>query len=264
MKNTFIVLLLIFMSCNKPFVHKVEKAESCLFHQDRFYFANFTDAGAYINSFKDDVIEKVFVQGLKRPKGIAAFEDMLLINDDTKIHFFSLDSKKIIRTLNVPGSIALNDLAIDDKGNFFSADSKAKIIFTGHVASKQVTPFFNVDFVPNGLLIDGEKLLLASWGVDMDEKWNTKEKGRLWQYEFGANKLEPFHDKRVGYLDGIAKLANNKYLVSAKRENEIYLFAQGKEPKLHSKGIGPADIAVSKSHLCIPSYSHGQIEFRKL
>lgn len=257
--------MLIFSACaTRTFSEKVENAESCIFYESKFYFANFENEGAFINSYDSKRWTRYFVEGLERPKGIAAFEGFLLINDQTLIHIYSLQRKRIVKTLKVPGAISLNDIAIDKKGNFFSADSKAQIIFAGHISSPLVTPYFNVDFIPNGLLIDGDNLLISSWGREMDENWNTLHRGKLWKYSFGDNKLNPFHPKELGYLDGIAKLSENKYLVSAKRENRLYIFEKDKEPRVHSSALGPADIGVSNSMVCIPSYSHEKVEIREL
>ena len=275
MKRQIILCLLLLISActSKNFNEKVENAESCIFHAGKFYFANYDNDGAFINSYDMKTWTRYRIEGLKKPFGIAAYEDLILINDVTQIHFYSLEQNKILKTLKAPGAIQLNDIAIDDKGNFFSADSKAKKIYSGHIKSPIVSEYIKVDFVPNGLLIDEDlenkngktdKLLIASWGDEIDDSWNTKQRGRLWSYSFGDNKLKLFSEKRVGYLDGIAKLGPEKYLVSAKRENEIYLFEKDREPKLHSKATGPADIAVSDSMICVPSFSHKKVEIKDL
>lgn len=265
MKNLILLSLLILSSCaTRTFNEKVENAESCIFYEGKFYFANYDSDGAFINSYDSKSWTRYYVDKLNKPFGIAAYEGFLLINDVTQIHLYSLEQKKIVKTLQVPGAIQLNDIAVDENGNFFSADSKAKTIYSGHFTSPDVMSFFKVNFIPNGLLIDGDKLLIASWGREMDENWNTKKRGRLWQYSFGDKKLELFHPAEMGYLDGIAKIGTDKYLVSAKRENKIFVFEKGKEPKLHSKAKGPADIGVSDSMICIPRFSHEKVEIREL
>jgi hypothetical protein len=57
---------------------------------------------------------------------------------------------------------------------------------------------------PNGLEVEGGKLLVAAWGKDIQDDFTTKEPGRLLSVDLETKEITPVGDgPGVGNLDGI-------------------------------------------------------------
>lgn len=245
--------------------YHVTKPESCHFFGGRTYISSIA-GGMTEKSGKSSILQmeddrpSTFVTGLNAPKGIRGFSHYLVVSDIDQIKLIDIGSRKIIKTLNIPEAKFLNDIDVDEDGNFFVSDSLGMAIYTGNILKMKVQKLIALDFHPNGVLLDKENLLIASWGQGIDEKWNTKLNGRLWQYNLVTKKLSVFRKERIGHLDGIEKFQNDGYLVSSKRENKIYHFRKNNVPVVLKEVIEPADIGFNGDIVCVPSLGHDTLE----
>jgi hypothetical protein len=85
----------------------------------------------YISRLDTDgtLIEHKWVTGLNAPKGMAVFDSILYVSDVDRVVSIDIDEGKIVGSLNLSGSIFLNDLEIDDKGTRYVTDTQRSIIF---------------------------------------------------------------------------------------------------------------------------------------
>jgi DNA-binding beta-propeller fold protein YncE len=121
------------------------------------------------------IIELNWITGLNAPKGIATSNDnsKLYVSDITDLVEIDIDSGKIIKRFNAPGSSFLNDVVSDNQGNIYVSDTATNTIYKldGNLANSTSSslqawlqsPQLNG---PNGLHIDNNKnkLIVVSLG----------------------------------------------------------------------------------------------------
>jgi DNA-binding beta-propeller fold protein YncE len=121
------------------------------------------------------IIELNWITGLNAPKGIATSNDnsKLYVSDITDLVEIDIDSGKIIKRFNAPGSSFLNDVVSDNQGNIYVSDTATNTIYKldGNLANSTSSslqawlqsPQLNG---PNGLHVDNNKnkLIVVSLG----------------------------------------------------------------------------------------------------
>ena len=168
------------------------------------------DNDGWISKLDKDgkVIAPKWIMGLHAPKGLRANGDNLYVSDIDSLVIISIKQGKILKKIKVKGAKFLNDVAIDDKGNVYVSD-----MFTNKVhiyRNGKVKTFLNYKQLlkssPNGLLVDANKLLVATWGKGLNKKdFSTKEAGRIISYDLKTKKLLT-QTAPIGSLDGLERL----------------------------------------------------------
>ena len=138
-----------------------------------------------VSPLNGSIIELNWVTGLNAPKGMTITNNnitnntLLYVSDITDLVEIDVNSGKIINRYNAPGSAFLNDVASDNQGYVYVADTVTNTIYrldtknlgdnstNNSNASLQVwlqTPELNG---PNGLYVDNSnnKLIVASLGA---------------------------------------------------------------------------------------------------
>lgn len=159
--------------------------ESVLYDQkhDRLYVSNLNmeprlkDGNGFISviSKQGEIVDLHWVDGLSSPKGMAMVEDTLFVADVDELVLIDVVKGEIIRKVPVEGAQMLNDMVTGDAGVVYFTDTDAGKIHTyvNGVVGEWLTEGLNG---PNGLLVDGGRLLVASQGgldfaaVDMVSK----------------------------------------------------------------------------------------------
>ena len=77
------------------------------------------------------IIELNWITALNAPKGIAISNDnsTLYVADITDLVQIDIDSGKIIKRFNAPGSSFLNDVVADNQGNIYVSDTDTNTIY---------------------------------------------------------------------------------------------------------------------------------------
>ncbi|WP_458720368.1 SMP-30/gluconolactonase/LRE family protein [Candidatus Nitrosocosmicus sp. R] len=179
------------------------------------------------------IIELNWITALNAPKGIAISNDnsTLYVTDITDLIQIDIDSGKIIKRFNAPGSSFLNDVVADNQGNIYVSDTDTNTIYKldtnpgNSTSSSDIQAWLQNPQLngPNGLHIDNNKnkLIVVSFGplskpgggiedIDMKNKTITSlgEQGTT----------SPF-----GGLDGIESDASNThYYVTDNPEGKVY------------------------------------------
>ena len=144
--------------------------ESVLYDEARdvLYVANMNlnpaekDAKGFISrlSATGEVLDLEWIKGIKEPKGMGVFRNLLYVTAVTDLVIIDLDEAKVIQTIPVEGAVFLNDLAIDATGLVYFTDSRAgKIhIYKDGKVSEWITGLTS----PNGLYAEESRILLAT------------------------------------------------------------------------------------------------------
>lgn len=161
--------------------------ESVIYDQKRdiLYVSNLNyeprkkDGNGFISKLGTDgkIIELRWIEGLSSPKGLAIVGDSLFAADVDELVVMDINKGQIVKRLTIEGVKMINDVTSDPGGNLYISDSDANkiYIYSKGILSEWLSEGLNG---PNGLLVDGERLLLASMGsmdfTSIDMK--TKEK----------------------------------------------------------------------------------------
>jgi hypothetical protein len=210
------------------------------------------DGNGFISKLSTDgeILNLKWVEGLSSPKGMGIFDGKLYVSDVDEVVVIDITAGKIIQRIPVEGAGMLNDITVDDSGNVYVSDTDGNCIFliSNGVVSSWLATGLNA---PNGLLIDGERLLLASTGsqdfvaIDLATKEVTMITG-------GIN---------AG--DGIARASIPGHSLVSDWNGEVFLvYPDGRKASLlntKEKGIGSADIDYipEKNLLLVPTF-YGQ------
>ncbi|MGT2465119.1 hypothetical protein ACVOMV_06735 [Mesorhizobium atlanticum] len=89
------------------------------------------DGNGYLSLLSMDgkVIARHWVDGMDAPKGMAIAGGRLYAADITKVRVVDLSSGRLVETIDVPGSVFLNDMTQDDAGKVYVSDMLADTIY---------------------------------------------------------------------------------------------------------------------------------------
>jgi hypothetical protein len=125
------------------------------------------DGNGYISRLSPDgkVVAEKWATGLDAPKGLRSARGVLYAADIDTVVGFDIKSGKEASRVKIDGAVFLNDLATAPDGTIYVSDSTALKIFEvrNGTASVFVEGGNQVE-QPNGLLVDGGRLILGSVG----------------------------------------------------------------------------------------------------
>lgn len=222
------------------------------------------------------IIELNWVTGLNAPKGIALSNNnnRLFVSDLTDLVEIDINTGKIIKRFNAPGSAFLNDVVSDKQGNIYVSDTITNTIYKldGNNITSTLQPWLQSAQLngPNGLHVDESKnkLIVASLGkfskpgagievVDLKNKTITplgKE-----------GTTSPF-----GGLDGIeSDPTGERYYVTDNPAGKLYLVnadgtGYGTLIDLHTQGAADIGFIPSQSTVMIPLMKDNKLAAYKL
>ena len=126
------------------------------------------DGNGYISRISPDgkIVSAKWVTGLNAPKGIRSVGNTLWVTDIDEVVSIDIATAKILARVKVDGAQFLNDLATAPDGTVFASDSNLARIYAvkDGKSSVFVEGVEQVD-VPNGLLVDGARLVLGTIGT---------------------------------------------------------------------------------------------------
>jgi hypothetical protein len=125
------------------------------------------DGNGYISRLTPDgkVVAEKWATGVNAPKGLRSARGVLYAADIDTVVGFDIKSGKEASRVKIDGAVFLNDLATAPDGSIYVSDSTALKIFEvrNGTASVFVEGGNQVE-QPNGLLVDGGRLILGSVG----------------------------------------------------------------------------------------------------
>jgi hypothetical protein len=201
-----------------------DQPESVVFNSaDQFLYVsnvngdpNEEDGDGYISkmSLSGEIVEQHWLTGLNAPKGLAIVNNILYVADINQLIVIDIKTKKIVHQHLAPSAKFLNDVAADPAGNIYVSDMLTNTIY--RLANDIFSIWLQDEQLeyPNGLLIEGDTLLVASWGV-MTDGFVTEVPGHLKAINIPDKTINSLGDKSpVGNLDGIEADGNGNYYVT--------------------------------------------------
>ena len=174
------------------------------------------DGNGYIStlSLSGDVIEQHWVTGLDAPKGMTIVGNNLYVADIKKLVVIDIPTKTIIQRHFAIDAKFLNDVAADKEGNVYVSGFLTNTIYRLSGSSFNIWLKNEQLEVPNGLLVEGDQLLIGSWGV-MTDGFATEVSGHLKTVDIASKKITSLGDQTpAGNLDGVEPDGEGNYYVT--------------------------------------------------
>ena len=196
------------------------------------------DSKGFIQKLNTDgtLVDDSWVSGLNAPKGMRRHEDTLWVSDIDRVIAIRIKDGEILQKISVPGSAFLNDIAVDENGVVYVSDMMANKIYKIENNKPSVfTTGAEVEY-PNGLLLQGDELVVAAWG-------SRGRKGSLYSVNLKTKAKTLITKKPLGNLDGLEVDINGNYLVSDWIAGKVFRISKDGQVKLLLYGFkGSADL----------------------
>jgi streptogramin lyase len=204
--------------------------------------------------------------------GMRVSGNRLWINNTTEVVGLNLDdpSDRIVHPID--GAISLNDLATDSSGHAYLSDSmNSRVVRVDLATGENSTYISTLPSSPNGLLVQGDRLYIASWGVMSDRpeeraQWITKTAGDLyWVSLKDSTKSRHIIVPELGNLDGVEIDQKGNIYVSDWESGKLYKISSGTKTVvgLGQYGQGLADIGLNSltGELALPVMLSSEVLF---
>jgi hypothetical protein len=227
------------------------------------------DGNGFITKVSMDgkTVNKEWAKGLNAPKGLAISNGKLFVGDIDEIVEINVADGAIVAKHAAPGAKLLNDVAADAQGNIYSSDTMGNAIYK--LSGGKVEEWLRGDEIAgaNGLVVEGDHLIVNTWGVLSGDGWATKTPGHMLSISLTDKKITDLAGGNpVGNLDGLQALGGGAYLISDWMAGKVMKFAGGKAETLFELGQGNADLgydAASKT-VFVPQMMKGMLHAYKI
>ncbi|GBD49139.1 SMP-30/gluconolactonase/LRE family protein [Methylopila sp. Yamaguchi] len=189
------------------------------------------------------MLEPEWIKGLNAPKGMALVGDKLYVADIDELVEIDVASAKVANRYPAEGAGFLNDVVATPDGRVLVSDTAKNVIFAlkdGAITRFAEGPELNG---PNGLAIEGDRLIIAGFGPFVDGKPTAK--GHLVQLPLAGGTARPLGSGApIGALDGLVALGGGGYLATDYLKGPLHLIdASGKHEQLLALSPGSADLS---------------------
>ncbi len=238
---------------------------------DAWYVSNFggppqldaidRDGDGFISRISADGtrVEHRWLTGLDAPKGMRLVGRTLFVVDVGQVLAIDVDDGVVTRRYPVADSIFLNDLDVAYDGTLYVSDTLGNKIFQIHANGTVATFAAGGHLInPNGIRIDGDRLVVAGWGPITDPAtFATSRPGDLYSISF-ASGTQTLIAAEVGNLDGLEKI-DGGFLVTSWAGAVLAIDDDGRVAMIED-GLGSAaDVDRGRGRIAVPSLLEGTV-----
>ena len=211
------------------------------------------DGNGYISRLSPDgkVVSAKWMTGLNAPKGLRSVGNTLWVADIDEVVGMDIGSGTITSRVKVEGATFLNDLATAPDGTIYTSDSNGlKIYATRDGKSSVFVEGADVVEQPNGLLVDGPRLILGTIGPAPTPgapapgrgQGAPRPGGHLFAFDLKTKQRTQLAKENVGGIDGIEPDGSGGLLVTDVIGQRLLHVAKSGQVKVLAKfSAGGAD-----------------------
>jgi hypothetical protein len=192
--------------------------ESAYYHLGTIFVSNINggvldkDGNGYITRIAQGgkVISERWAAGLNAPKGMRSIGNTIWVADIDEVVGFEVtrDGSRLAGRVKVDGSQFLNDLATSVDGTIYVSDSnQSRIYMVKDGRSSIFVEGADVGDQPNGLLVDGDRLILGTIG-------KPPAGGTLVAFDLKTKQRMRLTTENVGGIDGIESAGRGAYFLT--------------------------------------------------
>lgn len=218
----------------------------------------------------DGKVEQLhWLDGLDAPKGLAYAQGHLFVADIDQLVEIDVRSASVVHRYAAPGAKLLNDIALEPRSHFQNQTVRAYVSDTGgngiwYLADGRFSLLYQDAALegPNGLLVEGDTLRVASWGQPVEgQPW--PKPGRLKSIDIAGDGAvtDRFGPEPLGNLDGLLADGKSGYWLSDWVAGRVYHVAADGLPQIWLQAEqGTADIgAIGGKALLVPMMMSGEL-----
>lgn len=189
------------------------------------------------------VVSATWVTGLNAPKGLRSHNGTLWTADIDEVLGIEISSGKIVTRVKPQGAQFLNDVACGVDGTVYVSDMMLSRIYAVKDAKASVFADGPDLEHPNGLLIDGDRLIVASWGKP-EADFTTKVPGRIVSLDLKTKKKTLITPNPVANFDGLESDGKGGYLATDYLAGKLlHIMANGDVHELKNSAREPPILA---------------------
>ena len=160
------------------------------------------------------VVTADWFTALNAPKGMRSFGGTLWVADLDEVVGIDVASAKEKTRVKVDGAVFLNDVAVGADGTVYVSDMLASKIYA--IKDGKAAVFAEGEQLehPNGLFVEGERLIVGGWGSKPAADFTTKVPGRLYALDLKTKQKTLITKLPLGNIDGVEQEARGGYLVT--------------------------------------------------
>jgi len=204
------------------------------------------------------MIDDAWVEGLDAPKGMAISGGSLYVADITNVRVVDL-ADGTMTTIAPAGATFLNDVTAGDDGTVYVTDTFANRIYS---ISGDDAEMFMEDVTldsPNGILVDGDALIIASFGT-LAEKPEDMVPGGLLSVDLESKAVTPIAGtENLGFLDGVVKIGDQYVVTDFFGGKVIGVSATGEIRDIATLAMGTADLGTDGEAVFVPLMMQNQL-----
>lgn len=210
------------------------------------------------------LLAREWVSGLNAPKGMALVGRRLFVADIGELVEIDVQKAKVLARHAMPEATFVNDVTADDKGTLYVSDMLGNAIWRKYKGGK-LQRWVQSDMLelPNGLLAEQGRVLVASWGVITNpETFATEKPGRVFYVDKNDGTVRPLLDQLpIGNLDGLVADGRGAYYLTDNLKGSILrLDDQGVSEWLKlTQGTADLGIVPEKKLLLVPLMGSGEL-----
>ncbi len=213
------------------------------------YEPRMKDGNGFISrvSTEGEILDLRWVEEMSSPKGMGIYDGRLYVSDVDEVIIIDISAGEIVERILVEGAKMLNDIAIDEQGKVYVTDSDNNSILM--ISGGEVSNWLGEGLSgPNGLLFDGDRLLLASMGSQ-----------DLAAIDLETKEITVITDS-INFGDGIAPANLPGHILVSDWAGEVFLVCPDGSKSLlldtRAEEIGAADITYipEQNLLLVPTF----------
>jgi sugar lactone lactonase YvrE len=207
------------------------------------------------------VMNERFAEGLNAPKGTFVAGSTLYVAGIEEVVEIDLSSGQVTTRHSIPGANFVNDLAVADDGTIYATETMQGAIYT--IADGTATEFVADPALAgaNGIVIDGNRLLVATLG-DISGGFENLKPSNVKAVDIATKTITDFGSAEpVGGLDGI-ELVEGGVLVTDNSGGRLVKIAEdGTMIEIGQTGAGSADFefVADQNLVVIPLLSSSEV-----
>ena len=159
------------------------------------------------------VVTADWFTALNAPKGLRSFGGVLWTADLDEVIGIDIATAKETARIKIDGAQFLNDVAAGADGTIYVSDMLASKIYA--IKDGKASVFAEGEQLewPNGLFVDGERLIVGGWGKP-EADFSTKVPGRLYMLDLKTKQKTLITKQPLGNIDGVEQEARGGFLVT--------------------------------------------------
>ena len=210
------------------------------------------DGVGWISRFDAEgrVVEARWVEGLDAPTGIASVGDTLFVADRGGLLEIDIRDARVLRTIELPGIAFANDVAAAADGTVYVSDMAGNRIY--RVRPGQPAKVWLEGEVlqnPNGLWVDGDRLLVGTWGPMIEPGgFAVRHPGRVLSADRESGTITPLGTgEPVASIDGLVRVDDHLFATDWPGGRLLRFDAEGRHVVAASGFLQLADLGYSAS-----------------